>query len=293
VDDAVREELARRLIRWYAANARDLPWRREGFGAWGVLVSEVMLQQTPVSRVAPRLRRWLTRWPRPSDLAAASPGDAVAAWGNLGYPRRALRLHRSAQIITERHGGVVPREVPELLALPGIGEYTARAVSVFAYGTRHPVVDTNVRRVLARVTDGQEFAGTPAAGRDLAAMSALLPDDDAEATVFDAAMMELGATVCTARKPDCAHCPIADLCRWRATGYPEYSGPRRPRQVYVGSDRQARGALLKLVRLAGVVEAASLAASWPDEQQRERALAGLVTDGLVTRTPEGYSLPGR
>jgi A/G-specific adenine glycosylase len=135
---------------WFDANSRDLPWRRPGFTAWGTLVSEFMLQQTPVVRVIPRLEQWLERWPTPADLAASSPGDAVRAWASLGYPRRALNLHAAAVAITERHGGVVPEDVPSLLALPGVGDYTARAVAVFAYGHRHPVVDVNIRRVLAR-----------------------------------------------------------------------------------------------------------------------------------------------
>ena len=155
-------DLAAPLIAWYRDQARDLPWRRAGFGAWGVLVSEFMLQQTPVNRVIPHLEAWLTRWPTPADLAAAAPADAVREWANLGYPRRALWLHRAAVEIRDRHNGVVPRDVDALLALSGVGDYTARAVAVFAYGDRHPVVDTNTRRVLARVLDAQAQPGPPA-----------------------------------------------------------------------------------------------------------------------------------
>ena len=157
-------DLAAPLIAWYRENARDLPWRHPGFGAWGVLVSEFMLQQTPVNRVIPHLEAWLARWPTPSDLAAAAPADAVRQWANLGYPRRALWLHRAAVEIRDRHDGVVPRDVDALLALTGIGDYTARAVAVFAYGDRHPVVDTNTRRVLARAIDGRSQPGPPTAG---------------------------------------------------------------------------------------------------------------------------------
>ena len=207
-------ELVTPLIAWYRAEARDLPWRRPGFGAWGTLVSEFMLQQTPVKRVIPHLEAWLARWPTPADLAGDAPAEAVRQWANLGYPRRALWLHRAAVEIRDRHDGVVPRDVADLLALTGIGDYTARAVAVFAYGDRHPVVDTNTRRVLARALAGRAQPGPPAK-RDLATMTALLPDDVADAATVNAATMELGAVVCTARAPKCERCPIAD-CRVRA-----------------------------------------------------------------------------
>src|SRR5215472_17824721 len=142
------------VLRWYAAHARDLPWRRGDASAWSVLVSEIMLQQTPVARVLPAHAAWLARWPTPPALAAASPGDAVRQWGRLGYPRRALRLHAAARVISERHGGEVPRSIDALRALPGVGSYTAAAVASFAFGQRHPVLDTNVRRVLARMATG-------------------------------------------------------------------------------------------------------------------------------------------
>src|SRR4051794_2660071 len=155
------------VLDWYAAHARDLPWRAPGTGPWAVLVSEVMLQQTPVARVEPVWRAWLDRWPTPADLAAASPADVIRAWGKLGYPRRALRLREAAVAVTERHGGVVPAEVAALEALPGIGTYTARAVACFGYGQRQPVVDTNVRRVVARLVHGRAEAA-PARAADLA-----------------------------------------------------------------------------------------------------------------------------
>lgn len=286
--------IAPTVSEWFRVNGRDLPWRRPGFTAWGTLVSEVMLQQTPVARVIPRLEEWLARWPTPADLAAVPSGEAVRAWHRLGYPRRALNLHATAVAITQRHGGVVPEDVGQLLALPGVGEYTARAVAVFAYGLRHPVVDTNVRRVIARAIDGQAEPGPPSTRRDLAAMESLLPDDRAGAGVANAAIMELGAIVCTARSPRCADCPIADRCAWRAEGYPDYRGGRRAVQKrYEGSDRQVRGLILAELRASDVpLGQDELDALWPDDIQRTRALAGLVADGLVTGSVAGgYELP--
>jgi A/G-specific adenine glycosylase len=278
---------------WFAAHQRDLPWRAPGYPAWGILVSEIMLQQTPVARVIPRLEQWLERWPTPAALAAASPGDAVRAWERLGYPRRALNLHAAAVAITERHGGVVPDDVDELLALPGIGHYTARAVAAFAYGRRHPVVDTNVRRVLARAVDGVADAGPPSTRRDLAAMDAQLPTDAADARLFNAAAMELGAVICTARAPRCDACPIASQCAWRAAGYPAYDGVRRVAQKkYEGSDRQVRGVILAALRASRSVSAGEIESLWPEPIQRGRALDGLITDGLVVGSPDtGYELP--
>ncbi|CAL4860393.1 A/G-specific adenine glycosylase [Microbacterium sp. MM2322] len=285
-------DLASPLIAWYRENARDLPWRREGFGAWGTLVSEFMLQQTPVARVIPRLDEWLTRWPTPADLAEAPPADAVRLWANLGYPRRALWLHRAATEIRDRHDGVVPRDVDALLALTGIGDYTARAVAVFAYGDRHPVVDTNTRRVLARAVDGRSQPGPPAK-TDLAAMTAILPVDDDEAAVVNAATMELGAVVCTARSPRCEACPLADVCAWRAAGYPDTGDDRRKQARYEGSDRQARGAVMKVLRDADghVARAEDVIAEWPDPHQRDRAIDSLIADGLVEATGGTLHLP--
>jgi A/G-specific adenine glycosylase len=285
--------IAARVNEWFAVHRRDLPWRREGFGAWGILVSEFMLQQTPVARVIEPLAAWLERWPTPAELAAVPAGEAVRAWGRLGYPRRALRLHACAVAIVDRHGGTVPERVEDLLSLPGVGEYTARAVAVFAYGHRHPVVDTNVRRVIARAVEGQAEPAPPSTRRDLAAMEALLPADDAAARVTNAAIMELGALVCTARSPRCDACPIAECCAWRAAGYPEHSGPTRAVQPrYEGSDRQVRGLVMARLRESEVpVPRSELDAVWPDAVQRSRALAGLVADGLAIRTPDGFALP--
>lgn len=278
---------------WFVAHRRDLPWRREGFGAWGILVSEIMLQQTPVVRVVPRLEQWLERWPTPADLAVAPPAEAVRAWDRLGYPRRALNLHAAAVAITDRHGGVVPSSVDDLLALPGIGDYTARAVAAFAYGERHPVVDTNVRRVIARAVLGQAVAGPPSTRRDLADMEALLPESLPDARLFNAGMMELGALVCTARAPRCDECPLASACAWRAAGYPEYDGPRAAVQKkFEGSDRQVRGLIMAELRASDIpVTATEISTVWPDATQRDRALAGLLADGLVVAVDGGYELP--
>ncbi|GAB3617876.1 A/G-specific adenine glycosylase [Okibacterium endophyticum] len=278
---------------WYRASARDLPWRRREFTAWGTLVSEFMLQQTPVNRVIPRLAEWLERWPTPADLASVPPGEAVRAWSNLGYPRRALWLHSAAVQITERHNGVVPAAVPELLALTGVGDYTARAVAVFAYGHRHPVVDTNTRRVIARAVLGQGEPGPPHRGKDLATMEDLLPQDDAEAAVFNAGAMELGALVCTARAPRCDACPLVEHCVWRSAGYPAYLGARKPVQKkYEGSDRHVRGLIMRELRASDVpVTTAEIKTLWPDAVQRDRAVAGLIADGLAVDTGSGYLLP--
>ncbi|MFD7899889.1 A/G-specific adenine glycosylase [Streptomyces sp. NPDC059743] len=281
------------VIAWFETNARDLPWRRPEAGAWGVMVSEFMLQQTPVSRVLPVYEQWLARWPRPADLAAEAPGEAVRAWGRLGYPRRALRLHGAAQAITERYGGDVPREHAQLLSLPGIGEYTAAAVASFAYGQRHAVLDTNVRRVFARAVTGAQYPpnATTAAERKLA--RALLPEDAETAARWAASSMELGALICTAKNEECTRCPIAARCAWRLSGKPAHEGAPRRGQTYAGTDRQVRGRLLAVLRDAvGPVPQTALDAVWDEPVQRARALDGLVADGLVEPLENGvYRLP--
>ncbi len=293
-DEQQRAGIPPRIVAWFTQNARDLPWRRPGFSPWGVLVSEIMLQQTPVARVIPRLEHWLARWPTPDALAADSPAEAVRAWQSLGYPRRALALHAAAVAISERHSGVVPDDVDALLALPGIGDYTARAVAAFAYGRPVPVVDVNTRRVLARAVHGQGEAGPARTRVDLAAMQELLPSDPADAQAFNAGAMELGQTVCVARTPRCEACPIAELCAWRAAGYPAYDGPAAPKQArYEGSDRQVRGLIMRGLRHSDEpVPAEAIELLWPDAVQRERALTGLLRDGLaVGSASDGYRLP--
>ena len=283
-------DLASPLTAWFARNARDLPWRDPEFGAWGVLVSEFMLQQTPVARVIPLLEAWLTRWPTPAALAADSPAEAVRLWANLGYPRRALWLHRAASEITERHDGVVPRDVEALLALHGVGDYTARAVAVFAYGDRHPVVDTNTRRVLARAVRGRSQPDSPSP-RDLVTMEHVLPADEAAAAIVNAAAMELGALVCTARAPRCAECPLRDVCSWRLAGYPDTGDGRRKQARYEGSDRQTRGAILRVLRTHGAFPADEVIADWPDAAQRDRAIDSLIADGLAEASHGLLRLP--
>lgn len=295
-DIQARPEMRSRLSAWYRSAARDLPWRRSAFhnefGAWGVLVSEFMLQQTPVTRVIPHLEAWLDRWPTPATMAMASTAEVVQQWANLGYPRRALWLHRAAVEITDRHGGVVPRDVDALLALSGIGDYTARAVAVFAYGDRHPVVDTNTRRVLARAVEGRAQPGA-ASRRDLDLMSSLLPEDVAEAAVFNAAAMELGATVCTSRAPRCPLCPLAGSCAWLAAGRPDTGDGRRRQAAYEGSDRQARGAVLRLLRSRDpeAVPLDAVLPDWPDTGQRDRAIDSLIADGLAEADGATLFLP--
>jgi A/G-specific adenine glycosylase len=293
-DDSDDRHLHAPVIDWFDDNARDLPWRRPEAGAWGVMVSEFMLQQTPVSRVLPVYEQWLERWPTPAALAAQPSGEAVRAWGRLGYPRRALRLHAAATAISQLHGGEVPTDHAELLALPGVGEYTAAAVASFAYGQRHAVLDTNVRRVFARAVSGVEYPpnATTAAERRIA--HRMLPADEATAARWAAATMELGALICTARGPECARCPIADRCAWRLAGSPAHDGPPRRGQTYAGTDRQVRGRLLAVLREAtSPVPQAALDAVWHEPVQRARALDGLVADGLVEPLEDGlYRLPG-
>ena len=284
--------IARPLLAWYARHGRDLPWRRTR-NPYAIWVSEVMLQQTPVARVLPAYESWLRRWPDPAALAAEAPGEAVRMWGKLGYPRRALRLHECAVAITRHHGGEVPDDVDALLALPGIGAYTARAVASFAYRQRHPVVDTNVRRVVARAVLGQGEPGPPSTSRDLAEVEALLPGDAETAARFAVAVMELGALVCTARAPRCGQCPVSDRCAWLAAGAPAYTGPRARPQKFTGTDRQVRGLLMDVLRAASQpVTKPALDLVWADPVQRERALDSLVADGLVDPLPDGrYALP--
>jgi A/G-specific adenine glycosylase len=274
------------LIGWFRRAARDLPWRRPEVSAWAVLVSEVMLQQTPVSRVLPVYTDWMRRWPCASLLAESSAGDAIRAWGRLGYPRRALRLHEAATIIDSVHGGVVPDDYHELRRLPGVGDYTASAVLAFAFTRRAVVLDTNVRRVLARSLAGRALAPRSADAAERSIADRWLPADGPTAAKASVALMELGALICTVDSPRCVDCPIAASCAWLAAGCPPYDGPPRRAQRYAGTDRQCRGVVLALLRADdGPVDAELVRASWPADAQRERAVAGLVEDGLVVRLP--------
>jgi len=284
------DEFAAAVTSWYAGAARSLPWRDPDCGAWGVMVSEFMLQQTPVARVLPVWAEWMARWPTPASLAAASAGDAVRAWGRLGYPRRALRLHAAATAIVSSYGGEVPLDPTVLATLPGVGSYTAAAIAAFAGGARVAVLDTNVRRVYARVYDGSaDAAGASPTVAERAQALARIPCPPRD---FSVAVMELGALVCTSRAPRCDECPVASTCRWRAAGYP--AGVRSARtQTYAGTDRQARGRLLAVLRDASdPVTRDVLDLAWPDAAQRDRALTSLIADGLAEHTAEGlYRLP--
>ncbi|MGV8966730.1 MAG: A/G-specific adenine glycosylase [Cellulomonas sp.] len=286
------------ITAWFAANARDLPWRGPDRTPWGVLVSEVMLQQTPVVRVLPAWTDWMTWWPTAPDLAAASTADVLRAWGRLGYPRRALRLQECARAITARHGGAVPRAEVDLLALPGVGAYTAAAVVAFAFGGRSVVLDTNVRRVLARTIAGVVLPPPSQTVAEVRAAAALVPLDPAEAAEWAAASMELGALVCTARSPRCTQCPVEARCAWRRAGQPiDVHLSRRRTQAWAGTDRQARGRVMALLREAlEPVPRAAVEDLWPDRDQLDRCLDSLVADGLaeelaVESAPPRYRLP--
>lgn len=281
------------VLDWFTANARALPWRAPGVTPWGILVAEVMAHQTPVARVSPVWIEWLIRWPAPADLADAGPAAAITAWSGLGYPRRALHLVACAERIVRDHGGEVPCDPQVLRTLPGVGEYTAAAVACFAFGRRTIVLDTNVRRVLARLFDGSPGVAAHVAAAERSRAAAVLPADPPRAARWNEAVMELGALICTARTPSCPNCPVRSHCRWHRAGRPGEPPPRRP-QGYTGTDRQARGRLLHAVITDGPVPAAILAGTdtvWPHAEQRQRALAGLVADGLLCCEDGNYILP--
>jgi A/G-specific adenine glycosylase len=280
------------VVSWFDASSRDLPWRRDP-RPWPVLVSEVMLQQTPVRRVLPVYQEWMRRWPTPRALAAEAPGEAVRAWGALGYPRRALRLHAAAVRCTTYFGGEVPSEVADLRSLPGVGEYTANAVAAFAYCQRQPVLDTNVRRVQARWLDGSQApltASITATERERALD--LLPMDGAHAATVSVAQMELGALVCTSRTPHCTACPLSQWCAWYAGGRPAGTGARRRPQAWHGTDRQCRGRVMAVLRGSSTeVDATALHRVWDDREQLGRALQSLIDDGLAVADGDSYRLP--
>jgi A/G-specific adenine glycosylase len=283
--DTPDQWLVARAIDWFATARRPLPWRDSGTTPWGVLVSEFMLQQTQVDRVIPRWQAWIQRWPRPEDLAAASVAEALRQWDRLGYPRRARWLHAGAVAIRDEHGGQVPTEEAALLALPGVGPYTAAAVRAFAFGLPGVVLDTNVRRVIARAAAGQAGVG-PSVTADERARAARLADHPQSAR-WSAAVMELGALVCTAARPDCSACPIAQACSWRQAGYPAGMAPRR-QAPFAGSDRQVRGLIMATLRDSPTsVPVSVIEATWPVPEQRDRAFASLVADGLVEVTRAG------
>jgi A/G-specific adenine glycosylase len=300
------------LEAWFDSHARELPWRAADCSPWGVLVSEIMLQQTPVVRVLPVWEEWLRRWPAPADLAAEPAGEAVRAWGRLGYPRRALRLHTAAVAIGDSHGGMVPATYPELLGLPGVGSYTAAAVAAFAYGRRETVVDTNIRRVHARLFTGAALPSQTLTAAEMRLAAQVLPDDVGASVRWNASVMELGALVCTARAPKCGGCPVRDSCAWLAAGEPPPTYTPKG-QSWHGTDRQVRGAVLAVLRVAdgpvppelfqrapadlgfepaGIgIPLAALHRLNSAPEQLERALAGLLGDGLAELHLGGLRLP--
>ena len=297
---------------WFKSSARELPWRDPDCSPWGVLVSEIMLQQTPVVRVLPVWEEWLRRWPRPADLAKEGAGEAVRAWGRLGYPRRALRLHAAAVAIGDNHAGMVPATYAELLALPGVGSYTAAAVAAFAYGRRETVVDTNIRRVHARLFNGAALPSPALTAAEMRLAAEVLPDGVEASVRWNASVMELGALVCTARAPKCAECPVRGSCAWLAAGEPPPTYTPKG-QAWHGTDRQVRGAVLSVLRLADspvppellqrapadlgfepdgiAVPLAALHRLDAAPEQLERAVAGLLDDGLAELHPGGLRLP--
>lgn len=313
MDQVSSAQLQQRIIGWFDAHARDLPWRGAGRSPWSVLVSEFMLQQTPVVRVLPVFTEWLSRWPTPADLATAPSGDALRHWGRLGYPRRALRLHAAAVAVVEHHNGEVPDTVGKLLTLPGVGTYTAAAVAAFAFGKRETVVDTNIRRVHARLIGGDALPAPALTAAEMRRAVKLLPDDGAKSVLWNAAVMELGALVCTARAPKCSNCPVLDACAWVTAGRPEpHYVPKG--QAWAGTDRQVRGAMMGVLRDSAVPVVRELLVGEPVDlrsgpnatltpllklhnlnaprDQLERALEGLLRDGLARDTPAGITFPG-
>jgi A/G-specific adenine glycosylase len=283
------------ILTWAAAERRDLPWRQTR-DPWAVLVSELMLQQTQVARVVARYDAFLAVYPTPASCARASLADVVRAWAGLGYNRRAAHLHRCAQAVVERHDGTVPDQLDQLLPLPGVGAYTARAVLAFAYERDVAVLDTNVARVLARAVAGCNIRGRAEAQR---LADSLVPAGQGWA--WNQALIDLGATCCLARAPRCDRCPVVRTCAWAAAGWPApdpasgSAGTSAVQGRFAGSDRQGRGRLVDAlrhgpVRLAGTDLAA--ACGWPDDAERAaRVVDALVDDGLAVASEGWLSLP--
>ncbi|MFZ9441336.1 MAG: hypothetical protein ACO26Z_01365 [Candidatus Nanopelagicaceae bacterium] len=273
------------VLEWYQQHKRTLPWRSST--PWGVVVSEFMLQQTPVHRVLPRWHRWMELWPTPADLASAPLSDALREWGRLGYPRRAKRLHESAQIIVRDFNGVVPEEIDQLRRLPGIGEYTAAAISAFAFGNSELVLDINIRRLYTRCWLGKSAPTSAPNNSERELARGLIPEND-DGT-WAAATMELGALICKARNPLCEECPLMNQCLWREIGYPE-DEVNKKRVQWHGSDRQCRGAIMQALREKPAVTEAELKKIWSSRSQYEKALASLLDDGLIQKEGKRFNL---
>lgn len=284
----------RSLLAWWAEHGRDLPWRHTR-DPWAVLVSELMLQQTQVARVVDRWPRFLDRFPTPAACAEAGVAAVVDEWAGLGYNRRAVFLHRAAERCVSDHDGRLPATLEELLALPGVGDYTARAVLVFAHGLDVGLVDTNAGRFVARA-----LAGRPLARREAQAVAdAAVPAG--AGWEWGQAVFDLGAAVCTKREPACARCPVAEHCAWNIAGRPSpdpiagSAGISAPQSRFHGSDRQGRARLVDALR-RGTVADGDLAAAmgWPHDPGRAaRVAATLLADGLATRDEGRWTLPGR
>ncbi|MDO8645481.1 MAG: A/G-specific adenine glycosylase [Candidatus Planktophila sp.] len=279
--------LEKPIVHWFKKNKRDLPWRNTS--PWGVMVSEYMLQQTPVSRVLPKWIEWMDRWPTPKDLAAATPAEIITAWGRLGYPRRALRLHAAAQIIAKDFNNEVPEDEFTLRQLPGIGEYTAAAISAFAFQKRTLVLDINIRRLLTRVIDGNEHPTPAPTSKEKVERQRLVPIKDAH--IWAAATMELGAMVCTSKNPKCEICPVIALCNWRINGYPKTELTRKS-QNWHSTDRKCRGTIVQALRENNSLNESAIKKLWPDESQVEKALVTLLEDQLIQSISRSrYRLP--
>ena len=275
------------ITSWFKKNKRDLPWRKTD--AWGVLVSEFMLQQTPVNRVLPVYEEWMKLLPTASSLAKATPAQVITAWGRLGYPRRALRLHECAKEITTNLGGKIPENEAELRALPGIGEYTAAAIAAFAFEKRSLVLDINIRRLYARLFDGVETPTQAATKVEKSRYEELIPKR--EPYVWAAASMELGAVICTSQAPKCGICPVAHVCAWRSLDYPKSDVVKR-RQTWHGTDRQCRGTIVQALRENEVLTKSQITQLWDVPSQLEKALLTLLDDGLIeSRGKNKFSLP--
>ena len=272
---------------WFKKSKRDLPWRKTD--TWGILVSEFMLQQTPVNRVLPVYNEWMKRWPTAAHLAKATPAEVITAWGRLGYPRRALRLHECAKVITDQLKGEIPTTEVELRKLPGVGEYTAAAMVAFAFSGRSLVLDINIRRLFVRLFDGAESPTTSATNDEKVRYQELIPKKDPH--IWAAATMELGALVCTSQSPKCAICPVSDKCLWRSLDYPKSDVVKR-RQSWHGTDRQCRGAVVQALRENEILTKSQIEQLWDVPSQLEKALLTLLDDGLIeARGKSKFSLP--
>lgn len=279
--------LEKPIIDWFRKNKRDLPWRNTT--PWGVMVSEYMLQQTPVNRVLPNWNEWMQRWPTPADLAKASPAQVITAWGRLGYPRRALRLHQSAKVITDYYQGVIPDEEAELRKLPGVGEYTAAAMVAFAFGGRSLVLDINIRRLFSRLFDGVQVPTLSAGKAEKSRYQALIPLRNPH--LWAAATMELGALICTSQSPKCAICPVAESCKWRSLDYPKSDQVKRV-QSWHGTDRQCRGVIVQALRDNSQLSKSEILLLWNVPSQAEQAILTLLDDGLIeSKGSDKFSLP--